>query len=609
MRSWGYRAVASILGCDHKTVKRYVEQAGARGQLAPVRQRARITDEFADLIRERVEMTRGKVTSKSLHRTLRAAGYEGSARSLRRALAAERDAYRARMAAEGRVFRPWVSAPGEWLLCDWGSAGKVATAAGPRPLSFFCSVLGYSRQRQITFSACERFPALAIGLASNLEQIGGVPHKVLFDNPRTVCVGDVAGAHVLNPDLVRLAAHYRFSPRTTEYYDPESKGKVEATVRFAKTGAPVVRVDAWSALSEGSTCKRAGLGTGAGRRDLHRPVARRPRRCEAQARSSPGPPRQAPPRAEWAGRGSNLAIRSDFCGRLTRRPGRDGSAIRSRAEDRPARERSREGRTLPRERAETPKTDLIPAEGFGSLDEANEAGVECCRRVNSEVHSETKRSPAELAGREREVLRALPPERPPLACGEQRKVDKLATIRFASGRYSVPHRLVGRSVEALATDRELIVTFGGVPVAHHALLGPGEVSVCDEHYPAPPPSGMRSLRPRTATERAFLGLGAQAEGYLRAGAAAGAARLSQRIDDAPQIAAIHGDGRARGALWRATRFGRFGRGDLEAIADALGATPPERREDAAPLRLPGVPEIPTRPISVYAEGAGDGRAA
>jgi len=51
-----YRAVASILGCDHKTVKRYVEQAGARGQLAPVRQRARITDGFADLIRERVEI-------------------------------------------------------------------------------------------------------------------------------------------------------------------------------------------------------------------------------------------------------------------------------------------------------------------------------------------------------------------------------------------------------------------------------------------------------------------------------------------------------------------------------------------------------------------------
>jgi len=103
----------------------------------------------------------------------------------------------------------------------------------------------------------------------------------------------------------------------------------QASRAHAKKGRSARSRDAWSVLSEGSTCKRAGLRTGAGRRDLHMPVARRPRRREAQARSSPGPPRQAPPRAEWATRGSNLAIRSDFCGRLTRRPGRDGSAIRS----------------------------------------------------------------------------------------------------------------------------------------------------------------------------------------------------------------------------------------------------------------------------------------
>ena len=56
-----------------------------------------------------------------------------------------------------------------------------------------------------------------------------------------------------------------------------------------------------------------------------------------------------------AARGSNVAIRSDFCGRLTRRPGRDGLAIKSGREDRTARERSREGRALPREREETRK--------------------------------------------------------------------------------------------------------------------------------------------------------------------------------------------------------------------------------------------------------------
>jgi hypothetical protein len=311
---------------------------------------------------------------------------------------------------------------------------------------------------------------------------------VLFDNPRTVTVGDVAGAHVLNPDLVRLAAHYRLSPRTTEYFDPESKGKVEATVRFAKS-------------------------------------------------------------------------------------------------------------------------DLIPPEGFGSLDEANAAGRDWCARVNAEPHSETRRAPAELIEAERSLLRPLPASRPPLACGEPRKVDRLATIRFASARYSVPHRFVGEAVEALATDRELIVTHRGVPVAQHELLGPGGVSVCDEHYPTPPPTGLRPLRPRTAAERAFLALGPEAGAYLRAGAAAGAGRLSERIDDALQLAAVRGEAQTRAALNRSERFARFGRGDLEAIAEALGATPPERCGEEPPLSLAGPPQVPTRAIDAYAHAERDGHLA
>src|SRR5438132_724252 len=157
-----YRAVGSLLGCDHKTVKRYVEAAGEAGQLAPALHRVRVTDDFAGLIAERVEQTGGRVTARRLMRIVRAAGYVGSERSLRRAVAEAKTAWRAKQALEGRVYRPWVSEPGEWMLCDWGAAG-------------------------------------------------------------------------LNPDLVRLAAHYRFSPRTTERSDPQSKGKVEAVVRFTKS--------------------------------------------------------------------------------------------------------------------------------------------------------------------------------------------------------------------------------------------------------------------------------------------------------------------------------------------------------------------------------------
>jgi len=53
-----YRAVGALLGCDHKTVKRYVEAAGEAGQLAPVLTRERVTDDVVGMIAERVSCLR-----------------------------------------------------------------------------------------------------------------------------------------------------------------------------------------------------------------------------------------------------------------------------------------------------------------------------------------------------------------------------------------------------------------------------------------------------------------------------------------------------------------------------------------------------------------------
>jgi transposase len=478
-----YRAVGALLGCDHKTVKRYVEAAGEAGQLAPALRRARVTDDFAPLIAARVEQTHAQITARRLMRIVRAAGYEGSERSLRRAVACAKAAWRDKQALEGRVYRPWVSEPGEWLLCDWGAAGTVPTAAGPRKLSFFAAVLGFSRYRTLSFSCSERFGALAVGLAHSFEALGGVPARVLFDNPKTVASGHLAGVAVLNPELVRVAAHYRFSPRTTERSDPESKGKVEALVRFTKS-------------------------------------------------------------------------------------------------------------------------DLIPYEGFSSLDEANQAAAAWCSEVNGELHYETRARPAEQLDLERPLLRSLPVGRPAVACGEERKVDRLATVRFASARYSVPHRLVGQIVQVAASDRDVVIMHAGVAVAQHALLAPGDASISDSHYPSPAPTGVRALRPRTPSEHAFLALGAEAEGYLRAAAAAGTARLHERLDEALSLARTRGEDQARAALGRASAFGRFAHGDLASIADGLGAAPPQAVADAEPLELEGLPKVAVRSLADYRRARG-----
>src|SRR5262249_55056331 len=96
-------------------------------------------------------------------------------------------------------------------------------------------VLGWSRWRYVRFFTCQRFQVLAQGLAGCSEAMGGVSAKVMFDNPKTVTDCFVMGLSVLHPDLVRLAAHYRFGPITAAAADPESKGKVEALVRYVKS--------------------------------------------------------------------------------------------------------------------------------------------------------------------------------------------------------------------------------------------------------------------------------------------------------------------------------------------------------------------------------------
>jgi transposase len=96
-------------------------------------------------------------------------------------------------------------------------------------------VLGWSRYRFVRFTTSQRLTALATSLAACFEDLGGVPARVMFDNPKTVTTTFVAGQSVFNPELVRLAAHYPFSPITAAAADPESKGKVEALVRYVKS--------------------------------------------------------------------------------------------------------------------------------------------------------------------------------------------------------------------------------------------------------------------------------------------------------------------------------------------------------------------------------------
>ncbi len=212
--------------------------------------------------------------------------------------------------------------------------------------------------------------------------------------------------------------------------------------------------------------------------------------------------------------------------------------------------------------------------GWSGLADANAAAVAWCAEVNARTHAETRAVPAERLATERGVLRPLPGLRPPLRRGERRKVDRLATVRFGSARYSVPARLVGQTVEVAADDHEVTICHGDAEVAHHPLIAPGEASICDDHYGGPRGNGgrpTRAIRPRSQAERASVALGPVAEQFLRAAAAAGTPRLATELAEIVALAAAHGHPALLAALERAASFRSWSAGRAPFARSRTGA--------------------------------------
>ncbi len=214
-----YRAAAELCGTTHKTVRRIVErQQGAPRPERP--RRPRNSDVVTGLIAERVEATQGRISAKRLLVGARAAGYEGSDRSFRRAVAEAKAAHRRR-----RSFRPWLPAPGGHLVIDW---------AEERPFSLFCAVLPWSRWRFVRFASDRRRETVLALLAECFEEAGGVPAVVLSDRMAGLRATTVANVVVPHPDYVRFALRYGFRPDFCEAHDPQSKGVVEHLVGYAQ---------------------------------------------------------------------------------------------------------------------------------------------------------------------------------------------------------------------------------------------------------------------------------------------------------------------------------------------------------------------------------------
>jgi transposase len=229
------RAIAQRLHCSTRTVAK----ALAMGQ--PPTERAAPRTHILDPYHVRIEALVAKYPELSATRVLEEIskgpqGYRGSVYPVRRHLCQIRP-------ARGRVYQEVFYEPGEAIQVDWGDCGRLQIGQTSRRVSVFVAVLCFSRMGYIEFSLSQRKTDFYRALVHALEFFGGSPRKILFDNLKAAVLSG-SGRHArLHPEFLALCGHFCIEPIACERRDPESKGMVEAKVRYVKQSALAGRAE------------------------------------------------------------------------------------------------------------------------------------------------------------------------------------------------------------------------------------------------------------------------------------------------------------------------------------------------------------------------------
>ncbi len=181
------RDAGGLAGCSRHTVAAYVARRdeGRLGGAGPVR-RERIIDPWMAKIEEWVERSCGKIRADRCYAELKALGFEGSDRTVRRAVAEAKKSF---AAGRRRVYRPWIGEPGMWAQWDRG-AGPVISG---RRTDLFCAWLAWSRFRVVIATWDRTLPTVIACVDRAMRAFGGAPTYWLTDNEVFLTLRDGLG--------------------------------------------------------------------------------------------------------------------------------------------------------------------------------------------------------------------------------------------------------------------------------------------------------------------------------------------------------------------------------------------------------------------------------
>jgi transposase len=242
------RRIARETGLSRTTVRKLLDQTAPK-PYGPRRPRPRKIDRFIGCLEELLTK-RPSVRATVLYEAIAAKGYAGHYEQVKCWVRG----WRRQESARRRACVRFETAPGLEGQFDWKGPVRGVLAEAPEvEVHFFRFLLAWSRARWTLVVPSLRLPAMLASLRWGFEQAGGVPQRLVLDNPKTAVVRPKPHLE-LHPAFTDFCRHYGCEPDPAWPYYPERKGKIERSFRdLEDAGVLDTTYRSWTALQAAVT--------------------------------------------------------------------------------------------------------------------------------------------------------------------------------------------------------------------------------------------------------------------------------------------------------------------------------------------------------------------
>ena len=237
------KEIARSLDLDVRTVRKILQQKEPQPYTRKNAGKNKLHP-WQDYIRQRLAAV--GYCARSIFEELQVMGYTGCYETVKKYVRPFRQ--EAHMEATVRFETP----PGKQGQVDWGKCWTVVAGRKTRA-HLFVFALGYSRRSFARATGDEKISTLIKCHEEAFDHFGGIPHEIVYDNPKTVVLGrDFEGCHIRwNAQFWDFCRYYGFRPLPHRPYRPQTKGKVESGIKYVKR---FLRGKAFASLEHLNAC-------------------------------------------------------------------------------------------------------------------------------------------------------------------------------------------------------------------------------------------------------------------------------------------------------------------------------------------------------------------